>query len=101
MEAHRMMRWFQIAAIAVILLLAAGLYKAKTDAESARARVAELTREVRDARAEVQALRAEAAHLESPAHVEALAKQKLELEFGVQARRDSDIDRALPPPRSP
>jgi cell division protein FtsL len=97
-----MRHWFPIAAIVVILALAIGLYKAKTDAEDARARIAKLTQEVRDTRAEVRALRAEAAHLESPAHIEALAKQTLDLDLNAaaQVRREAEIDKALPAART-
>jgi cell division protein FtsL len=94
-----MRNWFPIAAVVVILALAFGLYKSKTDAEAARARIADLSKEVSETRAEVRALRAEAAHLESPGHIEELAKQNLEIGRSAQVRPESDIAGALPQPR--
>jgi cell division protein FtsL len=104
MAPHRMMRrWFPIAAILVILVLAVGLYKSKTDAEAARVRIAALKEQVAEARAEVQALRAEAAHLESPAHIEELARRNLDLKLGgaAQTRPENEMAEALPAPRNP
>lgn len=102
-----MRRWFSLGfpwvAIALILLLAVGLYKAKTDAQEARRNVRQLTHDVRDARAVVRDLRAEVAHLESPARVEQLAQENLEVETGAEARRlpEGAMDEALPAPDEP
>ncbi|MBL8549489.1 MAG: hypothetical protein JNJ73_05855 [Hyphomonadaceae bacterium] len=95
-----MRHWFPIAAILVILALAFGLYKSKTDAEAARARIADLSAEVSETRAEVRALRAEAAHLESPAHIEALASENLPPAPPAQVRPERDLA-GLPAPRTP
>lgn len=95
-----MMRIFNIVAIVVALALAIGLYRAKTEADSARARVAELERQVDAARDEVKALAAEVAVLESPARIEELAKRRLNLAPGAagQPRPASEIASTLPAP---
>ena len=97
-----MSRAFNVAALVLALGLAVGLYRAKTEAEAARARVAALEREVAAARAEVQTLAAERAYLENPARIEALAKQRLGLKpaGAAQVRPLSDIQSTLPPPRA-
>ena len=70
-------RFFNIVAVVVAIALAIGLYRAKTEADAARARVADLERQVSSAQAEIKTLAAEVAVLESPARIEALAKQRL------------------------
>ena len=93
-----MRRAFPIIALVVILLLAGGLYKAKTDAAAARARIEALREDVAGARQDVRALRAEVAHLESPARVEALAKAQLGLTPGAPVQPLSTLDETLPAP---
>lgn len=95
-----MSKTFNIIAAALIVLLAVGLYKAKSEADLARDRVAKLEGEVADARAQIKTLSAEAAYLENPDRVETLARKELGLK---PARVDqhkplSAIDEALPPP---
>ena len=96
-----MRRWLNIVAVVIIVALAVGLYKAKTDAAAARAHVRELETRIADAQADMRALRAEIAHLETPARVEALAQRQLGLEVGreAQALPQSAIDERLPAPR--
>lgn len=96
-----MMRAFQIAAAVLILALAVGLYRAKTDAGAARARVRDLQTNITETRADIRELKAEIAHLETPARVEALAKQELKMEPGREARAlpERALDEALPAPR--
>ncbi len=77
-----MIRAFQLAAICLILALVVGLYRAKTDASAARTRVNDLRAEITDTRADIRELRAEIATLETPARVETLAKQKLQMSPG-------------------
>ncbi len=74
-----MMRLFNIGAAILALLLAIGLYRAKTEADTARARVRQLEIEVAAAQAELKILSAEVAVLESPERVEKLAREKLDL----------------------
>lgn len=95
-----MIRAFQIAAVVLILALVVGLYRAKTDASAARGRVADLREEIVDTEADIRELRAEIATLETPARVEALAKQKLRMTpGGAQAPLpERAIDETLPPP---
>lgn len=90
-----------LGALALIVVLAIGLYKAKTDAAQTEARVRDLQAQVADTEAQMRALRAEIAHLESPARVEALAEQHLGANAGSesQALPENAIDERLPAPR--
>lgn len=97
-----MIRAFQIAAVVLILALVVGLYRAKTEASSARGRVADLQEEIVDTRADIRELRAEIATLETPARVEALAKQKLNMTPGGAHTPlpERALENALPPPEA-
>lgn len=94
-------RTLHIFAGALIVLLAVGLYKAKTDAAKAEAHVRDLQAQVEESEADMRALRAEIAHLETPARVEALAERHLGLAVGSEsaALPESAIDQRLPAPR--
>ncbi|MEZ6022496.1 MAG: cell division protein FtsL [Hyphomonadaceae bacterium] len=98
-KAH-LRRALYIGAVVLIVVLAIGLYKAKTDAAATEARVRSLQSQVEETEADLRALRAEIAHLESPERVEALAEQHLGLTVGSEAAAlpESDLTR-LPPPR--
>jgi hypothetical protein len=91
-------RWFPLAALVVIAVLAVGLYKSKTDAMRARDRIETLTAEIAQGERDVAALRAEAQMRESPARLEQEAAARLRLEPGAQARaRDlTEIDQTVP-----
>src|SRR3972149_2371201 len=91
---------FNIVAVCLIVILAVGLYKAKSEADRMRAEVAKLEGEGASARAEVKTMAAEAAYLESPKRVETLARRELGLTAAKpsQVRPISEIDKALPPP---
>jgi cell division protein FtsL len=90
-------RWFALAALVVIAVLAVGLYRAKTDAMRARDRIAGLEATVNQAEREVSALEAEAQMLESPARLEEEAAGRLGLEPGAQARaQDLSAIEAIP-----
>jgi cell division protein FtsL len=93
-------RTFNIIAAALIILLAVGLYKAKSEADAARAHVEKLQTEVDVARAQIRTLSAEAAYLENPARVEKLARKELGLKPATieQHKRLSEIDEVLPAP---
>lgn len=79
-------RWFIVAALVVIAVLAVGLYRAKTDALRARDRIAGLESAVAEAQRDVSALQAQAQMLESPSRLEEEAAGRLGLEPGAQAR---------------
>lgn len=95
-----MIRAFQIAAAVLIVALIVGLYRSKTDASAARQRVQTLETEISETESDIRALRAEVAHLESPARVEALARRELKMEpaGGTRALPERAIDRTLPAP---
>lgn len=70
-------RWFTPLAIALIAVLAVGVFKAKSDAAGARKRVATLEKQVSEARDEARGLAAEVQYLENPRRIEALARREL------------------------
>lgn len=94
--------WLQLAAAALVVALAIGLYKAKTDASRTEAHVRQLQRQIDESEADLRALRAEIAHLESPARVEELAEGHLGAIVGSEgaALPQSAIDQRLPAPRA-
>lgn len=96
-----MRRALHALAVVIIVVLVVGLYKAKTDASKSAAHVRQLETQISDAQADLRALRAEIAHLESPERVEALAERHLDLELNRDARAlpEDAIDTALPQPR--
>lgn len=102
MDKAQLTRALQIAAFVVMVALAVGLYKAKSDASRARAHVRQLENEISARETDLRELRAEIARLESPANIEALAaREGLELRPGAQAAAlpERAIDERLPPPR--
>lgn len=94
-------RLLQIAAVIVIALLAVGLYRAKSDAAHTEARVRQLQSQIEANEADLRALRAEIAHLESPARIERMAEDQLGMRPGSAgaALPERAIDTALPSPR--
>lgn len=70
-------RALHILAAIIIVVLAVGLYKAKSDAAKAQAHVRALEAEIDTAEADLRALRGEIARLESPARIARLAEQHL------------------------
>lgn len=100
-KAH-LKRALQIAAAVLIVVLAIGLYKAKSDAAKTEAHVRTLERQIGDTEADMRALRAEIAHLESPERVEGLAERHLGLRVGSEgaALPEDAITRELPAPRA-
>ncbi len=95
----QLIRALQIAAAILIVVLAIGLYRAKSEAARTEAHVRQLQQEIEDREADMRALRAEIAARESPANVEALARQRLGLEQGGPALPESAIDDRLPAPQ--
>jgi cell division protein FtsL len=100
MDKAHLRRWFNIACVVLIVALVIGLYKTKSDAARAEARVAAMERDLADREADVRALRAEAARLESPERIERLAADQLGLRPGSEPdlRPETDIANALPQP---
>jgi cell division protein FtsL len=97
----QLIRAAQIGAGLLIVVLAIGLYKAKTDAAKTEAHVNQLQDEIAESEAALRALRAEIARLESPARIEALAERHLGVSQGDEAPAlpEAAIDVRLPPPR--
>jgi cell division protein FtsL len=87
----------------IIVALAIGLYKAKTDAARTEANVRDLQQQIEQSQADLRALRAEIAELESPARIEALAEDRLGVVVGSEgaAMPESALSERLPPPQRP
>ena len=97
----QLIRLLQIGAAVLIVVLAVGLYRAKSDAARTQTHVRELEQEILDREARLRELRAEIARRESPANVEALAETRLGAVVGSEAAPlpESAIDERLPAPR--
>jgi cell division protein FtsL len=102
MAKAQLRRALYIVAAVLIVALAVGLYKAKSDASRAEAHVRALETQITDTEADMRALRAEIAHLESPERVEALAERHLGMEVGSEstALPAQAIEERLPAPRA-
>jgi cell division protein FtsL len=96
-------RWLHIAAVVLIVLLAVGLYRAKSDAAKTEADVRRLHNEIAEREARLRELRAEIAELETPARIEQLNEEQLGLIVGGEstALPEAEIARRLPAPRPP
>lgn len=94
-------RWFQIAAGVVIVVLAVGLYRAKSDAARTETDVRRLNAEIAEREARIRELRAGIAEQESPARIEQLNEQRLGYEVGSEGASlpEADIARRLPAPQ--
>lgn len=101
MEKALVRRALYAVAALIIVALAVGLYKAKTDAARTQAHVRQLQQEIAESEADLRALRAEIAELETPARIEALAEDHLGAVVGSEsaALPESAIKQRLPPPR--
>lgn len=95
-------RWLQIAAALLIVVLAIGLYRAKSDAAKTEADVRRLNGEVAEREARLRELRATIATQESPAHIEQLNQDRLGHVVGGEsaALPESEIARRLPAPQA-
>ena len=95
-------RWGQIAAAVLIVVLAVGLYRAKSDAAKTEADVRRLNGEIVEREARMRELRAEIAELESPARIERLNEERLGLAVGSEsaALPESALDDRLPAPQA-
>jgi cell division protein FtsL len=98
----QLIRGLQIVAAILVVVLVVGLYKAKSDASRAEAHVRQLHLTIDETEASNRALNAEIAHLESPAHVEQLAQEHLDVAPGAQsaALPESTMANRLPAPRN-
>ena len=96
-------RWFQIAAGVLIVVLAVGLYRAKSDAARTETAVHRLNADIAEREARVRELRADIAEQESPARIEHMNQERLGYAVGSEsaALPESEIARRLPAPQSP
>ncbi|MEZ5995045.1 MAG: hypothetical protein R3C25_04770 [Hyphomonadaceae bacterium] len=101
MAKAQLMRLLHAAAAAIIVALAVGLYRAKSDAARTEAHVRELNTEIADREARLRELRAEIAEQESPGNIEALNQERLGLTVGRDsaALPEHALDERLPAPR--
>jgi cell division protein FtsL len=102
MDKAKLRRVLHIVAAVLIVVLAIGLYKAKTDAARTETHVRQLQSQVDESEADLRALRAEIAHLESPARIETMAEQHLGITVGSESATlpESAINQRLPAPRA-
>jgi cell division protein FtsL len=96
-------RWFVPVALALALVMAIGVFKAKTDAAAARKRVAEKELAVAAKRDEARGLAAEVQFLENPRRIEALARRELAMAPATpdQKKPASEAFPASPPAPTP
>ncbi|HYF23126.1 MAG TPA: cell division protein [Caulobacteraceae bacterium] len=73
-------RIIEVAALACLVLMVFWVYLAKAGAGRERAEITRIERDIATEQKALRLLRAEAAHLEQPARIEALAEQQLGLE---------------------
>jgi cell division protein FtsL len=94
-------RWFQIAAALLIVVLAVGLYRAKSDAARTETEVRRLNADIAEREARLRELRAVIAESESPARIEELNAERLGLVVGGEsaALPESEIAGRLPAPQ--
>lgn len=99
----QLIRTLQIIAAVLIVVLAVGLYRAKSDAARTQAHVRELQDQIEEREAVLRELRAEIAERESPANVERLARDQLGVAPGSASATlpEADIARRLPAPQAP
>jgi len=85
----------------LIVVLAVGLYRAKSDAAKTEAEVHRLNDEIAEREARLRELRADIADLESPARIEQLNAERLGLVVGSEsaALPEAEIARRLPAPQ--
>jgi cell division protein FtsL len=84
-------RVVELAGIAVLIVLMLVVYLAKTFAGTERSQIAHIERQISDEKVRVRLLKAEVAHLEQPARIEALSRQYLGLQ-PVSAKQEIKPD---------
>ena len=90
-----MFRAINMIALAAAIVLAIGLYRAKTEAQAARFHVEELQAQIAEERRATAVLRAEIAYLERPERLRELAERFLEMD-AMQAGQERDLEEILP-----
>jgi cell division protein FtsL len=91
-------RFFVPVASVLILVMAVGVFKAKTDAAATRRRVAELEQQVAAQRDEARGLAAEVQYLENPRRIDSLARRELGMAPASRAqKKPADALAAAPP----
>ena len=102
MGKDQLRRLLHIAAVVIIIVLAVGLYRAKSDAAKTEAHVRALQSDISERETSLRALRAEIAEQESPANIERLAQRHFGSTTGSQAAAlpESALDDRLPAPRA-
>ena len=95
-------RWMQIGAALLVVVLAVGLYRAKSDAAKTEADVRRLTDEIAEREARLRELRADIAEQESPARIERLNEDRLGHVVGGEsaALPEREIVNRLPAPEA-
>lgn len=95
-------RGVQIAAALLVVVLAVGVYRAKSDAARTETEVHRLNADIAEREARLRELRAEIAESESPARIEELNEERLGLVVGGEsaALPESDIASRLPAPQA-
>lgn len=95
-------RWLQIGAALLVVVLAIGLYRAKSDAAKTEADVRRLNSEIAEREARLRELRADIAEQESPARIERLNDDRLGHIVGAEsaALPEREIANRLPPPEA-
>lgn len=92
-------RFFVPVAVVLILVMAVGVLKAKTDAAATRKRIAELERSIAAQRDEARGLAAEVQYLENPRRIDALARRELGMApAGREQKKGADT---LETPKAP
>jgi cell division protein FtsL len=102
MDKAALRRALHVLAVIIIIVLAVGLYRAKSDASKTEAHVRALQTEIAEREAGLRALRAEIAEQESPENIERLAEQHgAVVGSESSALPESQIDDRLPAARRP
>ena len=82
-------RYFVPVASVMILIMAVGVFKSKTDAAATRKRVAALEQSIDAKRDEARGLAAEVQYLENPRRIEALARRDLGMAPATRGQKKS------------
>lgn len=100
MDKAQLRRALHIVGAVIIVVLAIGLYRAKSDAAKTEAHVRQLQAEIETREADMRVLRSEIAQQENPARIEELAEQHGLVVGESTVLPESAIDDRLPAPRT-